>query len=262
MFIIKVLFWLALIGSVIGGAVVASRVLRNLHTLFRPIWFLVPVCLALPLFTLLDRPQFGSPLWRALLALCAALCLWAVCVGLIEAGRKTLLWLKHPNLRAGSASGQPLDDRVQGAEDESTLRWEDALQLVLMLDAYRWDAGLPSEWLDGQCASFPLLAEALSDLRGRGLLKSGARPATAGFTPGGGIPPQGDPYEVLGIPRGARQEEIRRAYREQMKRYHPDRLQQFGPEFTRLAEEKAKLIQWAYVQLTSSVAEPNAPGGQ
>jgi DnaJ-domain-containing protein 1 len=174
-------------------------------------------------------------------------------VGVIEAIRKIYLWLARRSVRVYSNSSQTSHDTSQDLGDETALRWEEALQLVLMLDAYRWDAGLPPDWLDGQCASFPLLSDALTDLRRRGLIKPGARHTTSGFSPDAGIPPQGDPHRVLGVPRGASHEEIRKAYREQMKRYHPDRLQQFGPEFTRLAEEKTKLLQWAYGELTRTI---------
>ena len=34
-----------------------------------------------------------------------------------------------------------------------------------------------------------------------------------------------DPYEVLGINQGASQSEIKAAYRELVKKYHPDRYQ-------------------------------------
>jgi uncharacterized membrane protein YkvA (DUF1232 family) len=58
-----------------------------------------------------------------------------------------------------------------------------------------------------------------------------------------------DPYEVLGIGRGASHEEIAHAYREQMKRYHPDRVADLGEELQRVAHEKTIQIQRAYAEL-------------
>jgi DnaJ like chaperone protein len=55
-----------------------------------------------------------------------------------------------------------------------------------------------------------------------------------------------DPYVVLGVPRGAPPEEIARAYREQMKRYHPDRVANLGDELQRVAHRKTLEIQRAY----------------
>ncbi len=60
-----------------------------------------------------------------------------------------------------------------------------------------------------------------------------------------------DPYAVLQVPRGASQAEITRAYREQMKRYHPDRVSGLGEELQRVAHRKALEIQRAYQELTS-----------
>ncbi len=53
-----------------------------------------------------------------------------------------------------------------------------------------------------------------------------------------------NPYEVLGIKEGASQEEIKAAYKEQVKRYHPD-LHQDNPLYE-LAEEKLQEINEAY----------------
>lgn len=53
-----------------------------------------------------------------------------------------------------------------------------------------------------------------------------------------------NPYEVLGIKEGASQEEIKAAYREQVKKYHPDRYQD-NPLYE-LAEEKLQEINEAY----------------
>jgi DnaJ like chaperone protein len=58
-----------------------------------------------------------------------------------------------------------------------------------------------------------------------------------------------DPYDVLGVPRGASQDEIRRAYRKLVVKYHPDKVDHLGDEFKALAEKKFKQIQEAYQEL-------------
>lgn len=55
-----------------------------------------------------------------------------------------------------------------------------------------------------------------------------------------------DPYEILEVARDASPEEITRAYREQMKRYHPDRVATLGAELQRVAHERTVAIQRAY----------------
>jgi len=57
-----------------------------------------------------------------------------------------------------------------------------------------------------------------------------------------------DPYDVLGVRRGATEKEIRDAYLEQTKKYHPDKYQ--DPTMKELAEEKMKEVNNAYDQLT------------
>ena len=56
-----------------------------------------------------------------------------------------------------------------------------------------------------------------------------------------------DPYEVLGISKGASQEEIKKAYRKLAKKYHPDNYA--NNPLSDLAEEKFKEINEAYEQL-------------
>lgn len=56
-----------------------------------------------------------------------------------------------------------------------------------------------------------------------------------------------NPYEVLGIKEGASQEEIKAAYREQVKKYHPDKHQ--DNPLQDLAEEKLQEINEAYEYL-------------
>jgi uncharacterized membrane protein YkvA (DUF1232 family) len=55
-----------------------------------------------------------------------------------------------------------------------------------------------------------------------------------------------DPHEILGVSRGATQEEIKSAYRKQAQRYHPDRVEHLGDEFQQLAKQKFQEIQEAY----------------
>ena len=62
-----------------------------------------------------------------------------------------------------------------------------------------------------------------------------------------------DPYEVLGLQRGASKEEVKSAYRKLAKKYHPD-VNQNNP-LKDLAEEKFKEIQWAYDEIMYGKAE-------
>jgi preprotein translocase subunit Sec63 len=59
-----------------------------------------------------------------------------------------------------------------------------------------------------------------------------------------------DPYAVLGITRGASHDQIVRAYREQVKLYHPDRVADLGPELQQVAHQKTVELQRAYTELT------------
>ncbi len=57
-----------------------------------------------------------------------------------------------------------------------------------------------------------------------------------------------DPYEVLGVPRGADEETIKKAYRELIKKYHPDKY--VNSPLADVASEKTKEINRAYDMLT------------
>jgi len=61
--------------------------------------------------------------------------------------------------------------------------------------------------------------------------------------------PPWDPWAVLGLARGASADEIARAYRAQMKLYHPDRVADLGEELRDVAHRKALEIQRAYEEL-------------
>ena len=56
-----------------------------------------------------------------------------------------------------------------------------------------------------------------------------------------------DPYKVLGISRDATDEQVKEAYREMAKKYHPDNYQ--GSPIADLANEKMKEINEAYDQI-------------
>ena len=51
-----------------------------------------------------------------------------------------------------------------------------------------------------------------------------------------------DAYKVLEVSPDATDEEVKRAYKEQVKRNHPDRVAQLGEDVRRAAEEKMKQI--------------------
>lgn len=57
-----------------------------------------------------------------------------------------------------------------------------------------------------------------------------------------------NPYEVLGVRQGASDDEIKAAYRELVKKYHPDKYQ--NNPLADLAEEKLQEINEAYDELT------------
>lgn len=61
-----------------------------------------------------------------------------------------------------------------------------------------------------------------------------------------------DPYEILGIQRGASDEEIKKAYRAASRKYHPD-ANLDNPE---AAEEKFKEIQQAYTEIMEHKDDP------
>jgi uncharacterized membrane protein YkvA (DUF1232 family) len=58
-----------------------------------------------------------------------------------------------------------------------------------------------------------------------------------------------DPYEILGVAKGASIDEIKNAYRKLANKYHPDKVNHLGDEFKELANKKFKEIQEAYQEL-------------
>lgn len=54
------------------------------------------------------------------------------------------------------------------------------------------------------------------------------------------------PYEILGVRKDASKKDIQKAYKNAVKKYHPDKVSHLGEEFFTLANEKFIEIQNAY----------------
>jgi len=59
----------------------------------------------------------------------------------------------------------------------------------------------------------------------------------------------GDPYTILGVSPQSSLEDIKAAYHQLAAKYHPDKVQHLGEEFSKLAEARFKEIQQAYQQI-------------
>lgn len=81
--------------------------------------------------------------------------------------------------------------------------------------------------------------------------QSGDGNSDSGYTGGESASENGriDPYTILGVEKGASDEDIKQAYRQLAGKYHPDKVEHLGDEFKRLAEKRFKDIQEAYQAL-------------
>ena len=68
-----------------------------------------------------------------------------------------------------------------------------------------------------------------------------------------------DPYQVLGVSRGASDEEIKKAYRSLSRKYHPDA--NVNNPNKDAAEEKFKQVQQAYDQIMKEKQQGTSYGG-
>ena len=75
---------------------------------------------------------------------------------------------------------------------------------------------------------------------------AGGKKSTAGQDRPGAAAAAKNPYTVLGVDKNASQEDIKRAYRQLVNKYHPDKVAHLGDEFQKLAERRFKEIQQAY----------------
>ena len=74
----------------------------------------------------------------------------------------------------------------------------------------------------------------------------GGKKSTAGQEQPGDATAAKDPYTVLGVDKNASQEDIKKAYRQLVNKYHPDKVAHLGDEFQKLADKRFKEIQQAY----------------
>ena len=68
-----------------------------------------------------------------------------------------------------------------------------------------------------------------------------------------------NPYSILGVDRNATDEEIKQAYRELVRKYHPDRYR--DSDLSDLASEKMKEINAAYEEIQKERAEQTNTNG-
>jgi len=72
-------------------------------------------------------------------------------------------------------------------------------------------------------------------------------------------------FEILGLKEhGVTREQVRQAYLEQVKLYHPDRVTHLGPELRELAERKTLLLNLAFEYLMDgghAAARQSTPPG-
>jgi len=58
-----------------------------------------------------------------------------------------------------------------------------------------------------------------------------------------------DAYKILELDASATPDEIKKTYRDKIKKYHPDKFAYLGDDFKQIAEEKTRLLNAAYKTL-------------
>ncbi len=58
-----------------------------------------------------------------------------------------------------------------------------------------------------------------------------------------------DPWLILGISKNAPPAEIKKAYHERMRQYHPDLVEKMGPKIKKVAQKETQKINRAFAQL-------------
>ena len=156
-------------------------------------------------------------------------------------------WLKYLLFRARRKAHRLQKDQYREAQDD-LLSQKEAIEADLKQQ--REEA---EEDIRRQADSLKARAEAIREQEARARTQGSGGGRQEQGRGEGNSKPQLDPSnfaeacQILGISTDPTYEEAKRAYREQVKRYHPDRTGHLGEEFKELAEKKVKLINEAWV---------------
>ena len=55
-----------------------------------------------------------------------------------------------------------------------------------------------------------------------------------------------DAFQILGLDESSSISDIKTSYKQMVSKYHPDKVSTLAPEFRKLAEDKTKILNWAY----------------
>jgi DnaJ-domain-containing protein 1 len=171
-------------------------------------------------------------------------------VGAIRAGVQDGYWLLSAGIAVGHHTGVPRPSNVSygGESGAEALRAR-----IIRASGARHD---PQE-----VEAVRQIIEVLEPIVERRQRAAGF--SDAGFEPRASAPPprssgagrsndRDDPYTVLGVPETATAEEIRAAFKAQMKLNHPDKVAHLSPALQEFAKEQVLKIKEAYERLTKS----------
>lgn len=158
---------------------------------------------------------------------------------------------------------KPVADDAQSFNSEPSYRSLE--EYVLYLEHLRKERGYKPGWLYFRCKALNLV-DVLEELRAAGKVPRHTvreRQASHDRFTGSKRPDafneakedSADPYEILGVPKTASHDDIKRAYRDAVKQYHPDRVQTLGPRLQEVAKKMTVEINRAYEVLTKDHTE-------
>jgi hypothetical protein len=242
---------------VVGGFLVLISV--SVHSVFAKTWWIIGLFASGAAWYLNSFAPFDSAGLERLFYLSVGLAGLSWIYGLAVFG----LPLAYERLR-----GRPkpvwkavfVDDHHQGEKYSHSFSFnegEDLVAKVLNLERKRVRLGYKQGWLYHQCKDDPALLEIFHMLLDAGIILNEEEETSysRSYDSGPRAKPAEtfDPYKILAVDRSATATQIHAAFREQMKLYHPDRVNHLGAELKAVAEERSKAIQRAYEMLKVAV---------